>query len=130
MTFPTVRPHPRVATLAALLALGPAACSLDTGAPDEPKSLVGATSSSINVKTGAPATLSVFVLNNYGEPITGSNVTFTLTSGTGALSAATVATASSGLAQATFTPSKAGTSLVNASVPGLHAITFTVIATD
>jgi len=117
-------------TASALALLGVGACSLDTGDVSEPKSLIGAASATQNVKTGAPATLSVFVLNQFGEPLMGSPVAFALSSGTGALSATNVATSAQGLAEATFTPSKAGTSVVSVSVPGLKAITFTIIAAD
>ena len=118
----------RLASTTALL--GVAGCSLDTGSPNEPKTLYGGTSTSQSVKTNAPTTISVFVLNNYGEPINGATVTFTLTAGTGTLSATTVTSTTAGIAQATYTPTKAGTSVVEVSVPGLKPIPFTIVASD
>ena len=117
-------------TASALTLLGVGACSLDTGDVNEPKSLIGAASSTQNVTTGKPATISVFVLNQFGEPIMGSPVTFAVSAGAGTLSTTSVATSVQGLAEATFTPSKAGTSVVRVSVSGLNPITFTVIAAD
>lgn len=118
----------RHASVAALL--GAAACNLDTGDVSEPKTLFGASSSSQAVKTNAPATISVFVLNQYGEPIQGAQVTFTLESGTGNLVPTNVASSVQGLAETTFTPTRAGSAIVAVRAGSLAPIRFTITATD
>ena len=118
----------RVASAVSLLGL--AGCSLDVGDPSTPKSIVGAAPASQNVKTGVGAKISVFILNQYGEPLTAVPVTFAVASGTGTLDATTVNTATTGLAEATFTATKAGTAVVSVSVAGLRALSFSVIASD
>jgi hypothetical protein len=121
----------RAARLASAISLfGLAGCDLDVGDPSTPKSMIGAAPISQNVKTGAGAKISVFILNQYGEPLTAVPVSFAVASGTGTLDVTTVNTATTGLAEATFTATKAGTAVVNVSVAGLRALSFTVIASD
>jgi hypothetical protein len=107
-----------------------AGCSLDSGDPSTPSTVVAASNSTLTAKTNTPVGVGVYVFNQFQEPIQGATVTYTVTGGTGTLSAATKATDLQGFAQNSFVPTKAGTSTITASVGGLRALTFTVVAAD
>ena len=126
--MPSLARAARLASAVSLLGL--AGCNLDVGDPSTPKSIIGAVPQSQNVKTGTGAKITVFVLNQYGEPLTAVPVSFVLASGSGTLDATTVNSATTGLAEATFTPTKAGTAVVNVRVAGLQSLAFTVVAAD
>ena len=75
--------------------------------------------------------LGVKVRDQLGDPLPGASVTFTVTAGDGALSAATATTDMDGRAAVALTlGSQSGTNIVVATVSGLQPVTFTAIATE
>jgi len=76
-----------------------------------------------------PNPLVVKVADQYGNPVSGVSVSFTVTAGGGSLSATMVPTGSDGKAQTTWTMGGGGANQVQASAGTLPPITFTATAT-
>lgn len=77
-----------------------------------------------------PAELAVVVGNQFGEPIEGATVTWTIVSGGGTLSATSVQTDVNGRAGVTYTSGgTTGSVVINARVSGVPALTFTLTVT-
>ena len=121
------------AALWAVMALSAAtACSdndLTTATTPVATSLVIVSGSGQAAGTNAAlaAPLSVKVLDQDGNAMSGIAVSWTIMSGGGALSAALSATNAAGVAATTYTTgANAGTSKVNAVASGLSAVTFSI----
>lgn len=85
------------------------------GATTTPSAML-VTATSTNLNTSQPSTISAYVVDNIGNPISGATVSFSLDSGLkGSLTSATAVTAANGIATVTFT---AGTMTTVATVIG------------
>lgn len=89
-----------------------AAVTVDPGAADETQSSLVADPAS--VASSSPSNLTLTLLDQFGNPISGAQVTFS-SDGAGSFGANPVATAANGTASTTYTPSAAGTHTLTAS---------------
>src|SRR5438270_1176642 len=111
------------------------ACGGDASGPKHTPGSIEANSSLIISGPAGTAALerpSVIVRDENGNPLAGAKVVFSVTSGDGAVSGATVTTGSDGVATVgtwTLGPT-ASTNTVDATVAGLPAVTFTANAGD
>jgi len=111
------------------------ACGGDASGPKHTPTSIEANSSLTITGPAGQAALerpSVIVRDENGDPLAGASVVFTVTSGDGAVSGATVNTGSDGVATVgTWTLGQtAATNTVDATVAGLPAVTFTANAGD
>lgn len=83
-----------------------------------PVAIVGSTltlvTATTSISTGTPATLTATSKDAGGNPVSGQTVSFTVASGSGTLSAATVTTDANGVATVSFTATAAGATSVKA----------------
>ena len=112
-----------------------AACGGDASGPKHTPTSIEANSSLIITGPAGTAALerpSVLVRDENGDPLGGASVVFTVTSGDGAVSGATVNTGANGVATvgAWTLGQTASTNTVDATVAGLPAVTFTANAGD
>jgi hypothetical protein len=100
-------------------------CSLDTdvAGPAAIVKISGDQSGPIN--TTFPTELAVRVVNQFGQPIQGATVAWTVVSGSGAVSAASTTTDASGIAFVTYTSgATTGLVVIRAQVGGVPPLTF------
>lgn len=102
-----------------------AGCSLDTdvSGPTAIVKISGDQSGPIN--TAFPTELAVRIVNQFGQPIQGATVTWTVVSGGGAVSATSTTTDASGIAFVTYTSgATTGLVVIRAQVGGVPPLTF------
>jgi hypothetical protein len=102
-----------------------AGCSLDTdvSGPVAIVKISGDQSGPVN--TAFPTELAARVVNQFGQPIQGATVTWTVVSGGGTVSAASTTTDASGIAFVTYTSgATTGLVVIRAQVAGVPPLTF------
>jgi Big-like domain-containing protein len=112
--------------LATVLAL--AGCSLNTDV-SQPASIqtVQGNNQSVATNTKLPTDLGVIVVTQFGEPVAGVAVQWTVTSGGGSVTPVLTQTSDTGIATTSYTSGATpGTVSVEAKVSGLPVVTFTV----
>lgn len=127
----------RLALAAALVAVGTTltACSDDDPAAPVPVattlSIMSGDAQQTTPNTATAAPLVVAVKDQNGDALANETVTWTISSGTGALSATTSTTDSNGQASVTYTPDAiTGTTTITATVGTLTPVNFTVSVVD
>lgn len=89
----------------------------------------GGDSQTAPINTALPTPLAVLVVNQFGQPLPGITVNWTVTSGGGSVQTPTT-TNEGGVATANYTTGATpGTATINAQVHGLGPVTFTVTIT-
>jgi hypothetical protein len=118
-----------VALLATLVAAS--GCTLNTDVSG-PSAIIrfGGDQQTAPTNTALLQPLAVLVVTQFGEPLQNATVTWTITSGGGALSATSTLTDASGIASVTYTTgATAGSAAIEARVSGVPPLTFTVTVT-
>jgi hypothetical protein len=119
------------ATMAFTLVAGVSACDDDDDpiVPPEADELMIVTGNNQDVIVGAQSEpLVVTVLDQFGDPLPGANVQWSVTSGDGTLNVSTSMTDANGQAQVLFLAgSTAGAATIGATVADLPTVTFTVM---
>lgn len=117
---------PRAPAIAALLFIAGCLSVDDSANKLAALSIVSGNNQSVRIGSTTAAPLVVGALDNSAAPLPGATVTWTVSQGTGTVSAATTITDESGRTSVTFTPgATTGTTMVKASAEGL-SVTFTV----
>lgn len=120
---------PSVLMLASVLALS--ACSLETDV-SQPATIRVAQGNDqiVATNTPLPTKLGVVVVTQFGEPVAGAPVTWTISSGGGTLESAVTLTNESGIATTGYTTgATAGTAKILAKVADLPTVSFTITVT-
>lgn len=95
------------------------------GVVGQPSGLVVVGSNASTVSVGSPAVLQVKVVDRPGNGVARTTVNWTTSGGT--LSASSSTSDTNGIAQTTFTASRAGTYQVTATLPGEASVVFTIV---